>query len=470
LLGIYLVFLVGADGTVTNPADPDLWHRLAVGEVLWKTGHFPSGDAFSYLYDYKRVIDHEWGCAALFYAFYQWRGMDVFVLVKLVNLGLTLALLVYAGLPNRGLSMYTTAFYALVLLALLPSFQGAVGCTTYTHIFFALWLLWFQRERHGYPVPLYLYIVTMILWANLHGGFAIGLAWLFLAGLVELIYGGLWQRWVIRFACCALATMVNPFGPELWVSTGRALLITRRGFGEWAPVSWWPDVMAYPGYKLLFLGLLVALIGQLARKGWKEVDRPAFTLLFFFMFLSMTSARHTSLFAAVAGALAPGLFQRIPEVRRTYNPVHRLGAMALGTVLLIIPCYSALIILPIGAGLSLEYPRVSCPADAVGYLLRQNVRGNLLVPFNYGSYALWQLRGRMRVSMDGRYDLVYRPETYQRVDDFFGGRGDWRKLLSVPDAILVPKADPVYALLLQQPGWKVVYQDDTDTIFMPLLR
>jgi len=36
----YLLFLVWAAATVTNPADPDLWHRLAVGEFLWRTGIF----------------------------------------------------------------------------------------------------------------------------------------------------------------------------------------------------------------------------------------------------------------------------------------------------------------------------------------------------------------------------------------------------------------------------------------------
>ena len=91
MLWLYLVFLVWAEGTVTSPADPDLWHRLALGEALWKTGHFPGGDVFSYLADYKHVIDHEWGSAVVFYALYLWGGMNVFVATKLVTLGVTLA-------------------------------------------------------------------------------------------------------------------------------------------------------------------------------------------------------------------------------------------------------------------------------------------------------------------------------------------------------------------------------------------
>ena len=125
-----------------------------------------------------------------------------------------------------------------------------------------------------------------------------------------------------------------------------------------------------------------------------------------------------------------------------------------------------------GEGLHLEYAHISSPRQAVAYLQIRNVRGNLLVPFNYGSYALWELRGQMRVSMDGRYDLVYRPETYRRVDDFFLAKGDWQTLLTTPapDAILVHQNDAVYSKLQVQPGWIEAWDNDTDAIFLPRLR
>jgi hypothetical protein len=150
---IYLLFLVWAAATVTNPADPDLWHRLAVGEYLWQTGHFPLGDTFSYLFDYKQVADHEWGGALIFYGLWQWGGGAAIVAAKLVTLAVTLALVVWAGMRDRRPTASLAAFYALVLLALLPSFQSTVRCMVFTHIFFALWLFWFQCERHGRPVP-----------------------------------------------------------------------------------------------------------------------------------------------------------------------------------------------------------------------------------------------------------------------------------------------------------------------------
>jgi hypothetical protein len=463
----YLLFLVWAAATVTNPADPDLWHRLAVGEYIWQNKHFPAGDVFSYLNDYQRVADHEWGCALIFYALWRWDGGTAMVVTKLLTLTLTLVLVVWAGLRGRKPTLLLTAFYALVLLALLPSFQSTVRCMVFTHIFFALWLYWFQRERQGSPVATYLYVTTMIVWANLHGGFVTGLIWLLAVALVEWGFGRPWKIWAVRFGLCALVTLLNPFGWQLWISTWRALVTTRRGFGEWAPVSW-SEPSSYLGYKLLLLCVFAALAIQIYRKRWKQIDKAGLIFIGVFMVFALMSARHTSLFAVAAGALAPGVFPLSWPHALTLGPVRRLCVMAVNSALIVVPLFAALMVMP-GAGLRLEYPHEAHPVDAVAFLKSENIRGNLLVPFNYGSYALWELRGKMRVSMDGRYDLVYRPETYRRVDDFFAGKGGRPSLLTSPrpDAILLPRSAGIYYDLLNEPGWVEAWHDPWDAVFLP---
>jgi hypothetical protein len=466
---IYLLFLVWASATVTNPADPDLWHRLAVGEFICLHGHFPAGDTFSYLSDYQNVADHEWGGAVILYALWRCGGGGAIVATKLVTLAVTLTLVVWAGIRDRRPSAWMAAFFALVLLAMLPAFQSTVRCMVFTQVLFALWVYWFQCERRGRSVPTLFYVVTMVLWANLHGGFVIGLVWLLAVTVIEAIYQGAWKKGALRFGLCALATLVNPYGWQLWIATGRALVTTRRGFEEWAPVSWLAAPLLYPGYKLLLIGVLAALAIQICRKLWEQIDQVGLMLIGLFALLSMISARHTSLFAVVAGALLPGFVGDDWDFVRGRHPLRRLVVMALGTAPALVAFFMAVSVLPLAAGLRLEYPPVAHPVEAVHYLQRQNIRGNLLVPFNYGSYALWELRGRMRVSMDGRYDLVYRPETYQRVDDFFAARGDWKSLLTTPppDAILTPIDDAIYPKLAAEPAWREAYHDATDAVFIP---
>lgn len=470
---LYLLFLIVADGTVTNPADPDLWHRLALGEALAQTGHFPDGDVFSYLSDYTHIADHEWGSALIFYGLYREFGLNVFVVVKLVTLAITLILVVRAGLQDRRPSLFLAAFYALILLVLLPSFQSTVRCMTFTHIFLALWLCWFQSERRGRTIPAWWYGLSMVFWANLHGGFAIGLVWLFLVGAIEFVCGNAWRPWAVRLGVCSLVSLINPFGWQLWVSTVRALTTPRHGFGEWAVVSWWHEPNSYLAYKILLLGLIVAFAILLRNQGWRRIDHTGLLLLGVFVVISLTSGRQTSLFALVAGALVPSYFPRDPNFDEDFHPLRRLGLMGLRSTAVIVPFFMALFFLP-GAGLMLEYPSVSSPVGAVQFLQQKKVEGNLLVPFNYGSYALWHLRGQMRVSMDGRYDLVYKPATYQRVCNFFEGRKDWAGLLTDPlpdrrpNAILMPVSADVFRKMKERTDWREVWHDPTDAVFLPV--
>ena len=464
----YLLYLVAVFGTVTNPADPDLWHRLAFGEYAARTGHFPAGDTFSYLADYQQVADHEWGSALIFYSLWHDIGPEAIVATKLITLAVTLALVIRAGIGNRRPTTPMAGFYALILLTLLPSFQSTVRCMVFTHILFALWILWYQRERQGHPVLTAWYVVTMAIWANLHGGFVVGLLWLVLVGVVELLCGGEWKIWVRRFGLCSLATLINPYGWGLWLSTGRALVAPRQGFGEWAPVAWIGPPNLYLGFKLLFPCILVALAIQFYRKGWSGIDRRGVILLSAFTILGLTSARHTSILAVVAGALLPGIFPLKWPYAMDLGPVRRLGTVAVNSALIMVPFLSSLMV-P-SAGLQLEYPSgVATPVGAVDFLTRENVRGKLLVPFNYGSYALWELRGKMRVSMDGRYDLVYTPQTYRRVEDFFVANQDWHDLLvhPPPNAVLVPRSADVYLKLRADPAWREAYRDPYDAVFLP---
>jgi hypothetical protein len=471
LFWLYLLVLVWADGTTFNRTDPDLWHRLALGEYLDQHGHFPTGDTFSYLADYQNTADHEWGSAVLFYAIYAATGGgalfgSAMVGLKLITLALTLALVVWAGLRQRRPSVLAAAFYAIVLLALLPSFLSTLRCVVFTHLFLALWLYWFQCERHGTRIPTWAYPLTMLPWANLHGGFTIGLFWLGLVAVLEWSRGAVWQKWVHRLSLCFLVTFINPFGWHLWTATLRALASPRQGFAEWAPVHWFAS--DYPGYKLLLLATAIALAYLLRTRNRHPIDRTKLLLIAAFLLLSLTSARQTSLYALVLGALLPGLLPPAPHASAIRIPLRRIGYIAISCLLLLVPFYAALIVFP-GEALQLTYDPVSCPVGAVGFLEQNGVRGDLLTPFNYGSYAMWKLRGKMRVSMDGRYDLVYKPATYLRVTDFYLGKSDGQTLLTTPkpSAILVPVDDKVYPQLAANSAWALSYRNSTDAVFLP---
>jgi hypothetical protein len=468
----YLFVLVIAFGTSINKADPDLWQRFAVADYLEKMGHFPTGDTFGYLAYHEPRPDHEWGSAVILLAVYTVAGGVGIVLLKLVLLGVTVALTVRAGLGARAPAMLDAFFYSLVILALLASFLSTVRSEAWSHVFFALWVLWFQQERRGVKIPAWAYGFTMILWCNLHGGFILGLAWLGAVGAMEFLTGGDWKRRAGLLLLSLLATLVNPFGYRIWAGVYGVLSIPRAGFEEWAPVPWFHDVGTYSGYKILVLWMLAIVFSHIRLVGWRKCDRTAVVLLGLILIPSLQHVRQTSIFAIAAGGLLPPLFPTevpLSKIREWKPWMHRFLVRG---ILVILPLIFALRILPANQGFDLTYPPDSCPVKAVDFLRQSGVTGRLLVGFNSGSYALWELRGKLLVSVDGRYEVAYPYETFVRVQRFYSGTDHWNDALAypAPDAVLVNLPDPVYPKMLAEPGWFQAYHDATQAVFLPAAR
>ena len=70
------------------------------------------------------------------------------------------------------------------------------------------------------------------------------------------------------------------------------------------------------------------------------------------------------------------------------------------------------------------------PADwgpdlvAASALEPQEVRGRLIVPFDWGEYAIWHWGPRLRVSIDGRRETIYSEETIRTQQALGQGRPD----------------------------------------------
>ena len=68
------------------------------------------------------------------------------------------------------------------------------------------------------------------------------------------------------------------------------------------------------------------------------------------------------------------------------------------------------------------------PVSAVHFLKENGVKGDLLLPFDWGEYAIWKLHPDCRVSIDGRFRTVY-PEKV--LADHFSAAVDETKFLEL---------------------------------------
>lgn len=107
------------------------------------------------------------------------------------------------------------------------------------------------------------------------------------------------------------------------------------------------------------------------------------------------------------------------------------------------------------------------PVGPMEYLQHAGFEGNLLVPFMLGAYVNWKTDGRVQVSSDSRFEAAYAPELLAEHLDFFYAAASWRAMLDryPHNVVLVERTMPVAALMRAQPGWPLVYEDDTFLLF-----
>ena len=96
------------------------------------------------------------------------------------------------------------------------------------------------------------------------------------------------------------------------------------------------------------------------------------------------------------------------------------------------------------------------------------VEGNVATFFDWGEYVIWHLSPKVRVSLDGRRETVYSPESYKRSMQFMYGLGQWDAILEnqETDMALVGRDQPTYALMKLKPGWQLAYEDSFSSLFV----
>jgi hypothetical protein len=271
--------------------------------------------------------------------------------------------------------------------------------------------------------------LLLALWANLHGGFPVGLALVGCYALGETIESG-WRRslaWWLCLAGCMAGTLVNPYGADVYryvlLTTGTA---SARRIDEWLP----------PGLGLLIgkvwvvsLVLLVALLARSpARPAWRDV-----CLLACFLPASAGSARMIAwwllvcvpVLALLAAAWWPAL-RRLDEASKP-----NLSAAACVIALLVAAAVST-------PGLERWQPvfhvwpgrahRTEGDLEAAACLLEQRGAGRVYTRFAWGEYLGWRLAPGWRVFMDGRIEIIPDP-VWGEYQAIARGQAGWQELL-----------------------------------------
>lgn len=356
-------------------ADPDYWGHIRFGRAIFESKGVLQSDVFSYTAGGLKWINHEWLSEVVFWVCYKNFADSGMVFLRLFT-GLLFCFFLYKIVETKNLPG-TIVAYLLVLFTVVPFWHFRPQI--FTFLFFAVLLRLLDSKR-----PFFIPFI-FLLWANMHGGFAAGLAYFFLFSVFSADRRKLFPIFTASF----LLTFVNPYGWTLWLGILRAFFnpLTRIYITDWQPPRFFD--MDFAGYWGLILILAYFTAVKIKTLRLAEAVLPAV-----FLILSLTSIRHIPVFAIACAPLLRIYFSGLPSA--IYSKAVLVIAASLTALAL---CFKP--------KFRVDVDENAYPAGAVEYLKKTDFSGNIFCEFDWGEYLLFHLYPRVKVSLDGRYDTVY---------------------------------------------------------------
>jgi hypothetical protein len=268
--GIYALLLFLGDRLLN---DPDTYWQIAVGQWIIDHKAVPHIDIYSFTMHGQPWISTQWLAQVLLAGSYSIAGSTGPVVLTAASIAVTFGLLV--GFLDRRLTETASLLFVAAALALIAGHLLARP-----HVLaFPVMVAWVgglvaAMDRRG--APSFWLLPLMTLWANMHGGFVLGIAL-----IAPMALEAMWTtdaplrkpvalRWAL-FAIAALAaSCVTPYGWDALFAARRILSLGAALdlIGEWRPANF-----AQPGS----LEAVVAL--ALVFAVWRGVRLPPIRLL-----------------------------------------------------------------------------------------------------------------------------------------------------------------------------------------------
>jgi hypothetical protein len=410
--------------------DPDYGWHFRTGQYILTHGA-PHRDIFTYTARNFPWIDHEWLSDIFIYSIAaRWGYGTLAVIFGLIwSTAFLLAM-------RRRMSWVVTGFGLGGLLLYIGARSDA-----WTALGIVLTLLIVESESRNYwwLVPL------MAMWANLHAGFAAGLAIVVLKSITgrSIRLAG----WAIA---ALLATLANPYGYGLYVELWRTLGDSKlsSAITEWAPLSPNQDVAPY------LVAIIVCLIV------WRGFRFPRLVGMGLCAAAIWSNRNMSLLVVGTCGYMSDYFGHIETKLRRIDSQWPKVGKL------------SSWVAVAVGVGLPIAlllYPpnlpgslTLASPSMAIASLKADPCQGHLFNDYNYGGLIIWQLPG-VPDYIDGRMPSWVGPNgSYlQRYDQVLAGgtvaeqefvRFDVRCALISHNDVRLSR------WLAIQPGWRLTLQ------------
>ncbi len=445
--------------------DSDIWTHLRTGLDNLNAGSVVTSDKYSYSSSKHNWINHSWLFElplAYAYKYFEDLGLIIFhhsLLILTTVAFVLLAITIYDNILLASLSY----------LLILPFLSLATGLRPrgISILLTIVVLIITTLYRRGHKRIIYLLPFVMILWANCHAGFLLGLLIVFFELIVlNLSKSFLEKRHlkdvdiaaIIIAFLTATITLINPYGTNLF-----HFILTQTGSSqphntEWAGLS--GIQLAY-----YFIFLIIPLVSLIFSK---KIKSPTILFLFtIFGYFAQKNGRFIFLFSIFSLLLFLDTFSYL-AAKRNWHIKKSFEVIMLMFIFVVQLLASKSYIQKNGWETFVTVNKSHYPIKAVTYLKENYSGGKISSQFAWGGYVLWNLGPQFQVAIDGRNITLYTPEYMEKSQKYYY-EGNLKRLSELhknPDFFLVETSSIINNKLGNNHEWKKIYQDNIASIYI----
>lgn len=493
-----------------NPlSDPDLWFHLRTGQMTWETSQLPGDvDPFSFTTPNPippgalKGLRTQWLGQTMLYLFFDTLGPKGFALLRSLAMVAPFVIFYLAalrrGAPHSGL-LFVIGVPLLIMAHV--GYDNFERPQVFSFLLAPLVYAIALRLRGSFRMSLSVALVLiMVLWANLHGGYIIGLALLtavacgaVLAYVAERFNSSAspWLgeppekplAFVLAIFVAIIVTSINPSGwlvydwaigliKNMIVSEGSGLRSgdVMQGIKEYKPVwsfygkpsaDWLYAVTAFYLISVLALGLKYA--------GRKRIDLSEVFAVGIMLFFGMAYMRGV-VFALIFSSMVLSISLVHVKGRRLLA-VSGSSALVIAIFAVSLAAYRPWMLSPMPPTYWINR---SYPESALRFLDEKGVSGRLFNPMEWGGYIAWRSYPERQVFFDGREISASVFRTFNKIIE---AQPEWRQILDDYDVdiLLIPLlhgsngilTPPILRMALEGPGpWRLVFMDHNQVVFV----
>lgn len=451
-----------------NTADPDLWGHIKFGQDLWIAGRIPEFDIYSYTAFGMKWINHEWLSELAMYGIYAFTGSAGLLMVKLITGVAILFLMTRITIHRTFNPIAYGACLSLAAAVMSPGFMVRPQLATFLFAAWFFYVFYFYLEKNKnllWSLPL-----VMIVWVNSHGGFLIGAGLFPVIVVCEAVNCAVKRKnlkhipaMVFWLLITELSMLLNPYGLNLLFFLHDSLSISRE-ISEWSSISLFD--FSYVRFKIMAVLVIVFPFIKKGKNRYWEISVIIVALIYSVMY-----ERHTPVFAIFA---APFICEKISaimeKVKINEKTFTAQSLLIINLMIALLAGYQLYFTSAkyIKTGFNIIVDPGIYPVYAVQFIKENKITGDIMLPFEWGEYAIWKLYPDCRVSIDGRFRTVYSNDVLEKHFNRLEERKNWLELIEKYPADVLLLRRHVYSeeMVHGNNDWVYLYSDGISLVFI----